>query len=50
MTAPARCDYCRQPVDQSDVNVEVFELTGALLCPLCADKALSVDHLGEDAK
>lgn len=41
MTAPsddvvAICQFCREPIDQADMNVEAFEIAAAPCCVECA--------------
>lgn len=41
-----RCECCGESVELADLNVEAFEVTGEILCPLCAESAF--EELADD--
>ena len=44
---PAICARCPQRIEQIDINIELFELTGHILCNRCAARALTHDQFAE---
>lgn len=39
--ADAHCELCGEPIPQSEVSVEAFEVTGMLVCTACIEDMLS---------
>lgn len=48
----AICEDCGDELDSNDINVEAFELSGQILCKLCAEayfeREADPDRLRED--
>lgn len=45
--ADESCDLCGEPIDQDDISVEAFEMTGALACTACLESMAEEGHHDE---